>query len=234
MMRNRILAVLTGVVVMTNTMPVFADSDKTRFIAVQGKGTVTAVPDIASINTGVSTQADTAREALSGNNKAMNALFQELSKAGIEEKDIRTSNFSVSPVYEPYQRNKPRKISGYQATNQVTVVVRNLKKLGNLLDSVVSAGSNRINGVQFSVADPKKLLDQARRKAVKDAMRRARLYADAAGAELGKILQIQERGTHFPRPRMMAADAVRSEKSVPVSRGTQTLSATVGIRIELD
>ena len=128
----------------------------------------------------------------------MSSLFRQLSKAGIDEKDIRTRNFSVSPYYERYERNKPRLIAGYQAANQVTVTVRDLKQLGRLLDSVVSAGSNRVNGVQFSVAEPEKLLDQARRKAVKDAMRRAHLYADAAGAGLGKILQIQERGTRYP------------------------------------
>ena len=112
-------------------------------------------------------------------------------------------------------------------------MIRDWKKIDQLLNFVVSARSNRVNGVQFSVAEPEKLLDQARRKAVKDAMRRAHLYADAAGADLGKILQIQERGTRYPQPRMMAAKALRSDESVPVSRGTQTLSATVGMRIEL-
>ncbi|NKB19603.1 MAG: DUF541 domain-containing protein [Alphaproteobacteria bacterium] len=233
-MTNRLLAGLTALLVFSIAAPAFADSQKTRFIAVEGKGTVTAIPDIASINTGVTTRAETARAALTANNKAMNSLFRQLSEAGIDEKDIRTSNFSVSPHYERYERNKPRRIAGYQAANHVTVTVRDLKQLGRLLDAVVSAGSNRVNGVQFSVAEPEKLLDQARRKAVKDAMRRAHLYADAAGAGLGKILQIQERGTRYPRPRMRAAEAVRSDKSVPVSRGTQTLSATVGIRIELE
>jgi len=233
-MANRMLTSLTGLLVFLAAGSAFADSDKTRFIAVEGKGTVTAVPDTASINTGVTNRANTAREALTANNKAMSSLFRQLSKAGIDEKDIRTRNFSVSPYYERYERNKPRLIAGYQAANQVTVTVRDLKQLGRLLDSVVSAGSNRVNGVQFSVAEPEKLLDQARRKAVKDAMRRAHLYADAAGAGLGKILQIQERGTRYPQPRMMAAEALRSDKSVPVSRGTQTLSATVGIRIELE
>lgn len=233
-MTNRVLAGLTGALIFLAAGTAVADNDKTRFIAVEGKGTVIAVPDIASINAGVTTRANTAREALSANNKAMSSLFRLLSKSGIDDKDIRTSNFSVSPFYERYERNKQRKIAGYQAANQVTVTVRDLTKLGRLLDAVVSAGSNRVNGVQFSVAEPEKLLDQARRKAVKDAMRKATLYAEAAGSELGKILQIQERGTHHPRPRIMAAEALRSDKAVPVSRGTQTLSATVGIRIELE
>jgi uncharacterized protein YggE len=140
----------------------FADSDKTGFIAVEGKGTVISVPGIASINAGVTKRAETTREALSANNKAMNSLYRQLSKAGIDEKDIRTRNFSVSPYYERFERNKPRQIAGYQAANQVTVMVRDLKKIVRFQDLVVAVGSNRVNGVQFSVAEPEKLLDQAR------------------------------------------------------------------------
>ncbi|MBK19600.1 MAG: hypothetical protein CMM52_12270 [Rhodospirillaceae bacterium] len=233
-MTHRLLAGFALMLTVVATFPAIADDDGKRFIAVEGRGTVTTIPDIATINTGVTTRADTARAALSANNAAMTALFDRLSKHGIDDKDIRTSNFSVAPFYESYQRNKPRRIAGYRATNQVTVTVRDLKKLGGLLDSVVSAGSNRVNGVQFGVAEPEKLLDHARRLAVKDAMRRANILANAAGAQLGKILQIRERGTRFPQPRLMAADALRKAESVPVSRGTQSLSASVAIRIALD
>ncbi len=216
--------------------PVHADEDARRFVAVQGEGSVTTVPDQAHINTGVTTKADTARQALDANNAAMGRLMAALKKADIDEKDIRTSNFSVSPWYEPYIRNKPRVIGGYQASNQVRVRVRDLSKLGPVLDAVVTAGSNRVNGVQFSVGKPETLMDEARRKAVADAKRRATLYAEAAGAKLGRVVSINEQAAHFPRPHLVQAEALmRSQAdSVPVAPGTQKVSATVSVRFELE
>ena len=169
-----------------------ADSDKTRFIPVEDKGTVTAVPDIASINTGVTARTDKAREALSANNKAMSSLFRYLYKAVIDEKDIRTRNFSVLPYCEHYESKKSQQIAGYKAASQVTVWVRDFKTIG---PSVRFCDLCRITPFErraFSVAKPGKFLDQARQKAVKDAMWRAQLCAGIAGASLAKTLQSQE------------------------------------------
>jgi uncharacterized protein YggE len=212
-----------------------SDDPPRRYVAVQGSGSVTATPDQAHINTGVSIRAENARQALNANNAAMSRLMTALKKAGVKADDIRTSNFSVSPWYKPYVRNRPRVIGGYQASNQVRVKIRDIAKLGGILDAVVTAGSNRVNGVQFSVDKPRELLDQARRKAVADARRRATLYAEVAGAKLGKVLSIDEQGSRLPQPRRVATDSLmKSEASVPVSAGTQEITASVSVRFELE
>ena len=209
------------------------DGGPRRYVAVQGSGSVTATPDQAHINTGVTSRADTARQALDANNAAMSRLMAALKEAGVDADDIRTSNFSVSPWYEPYVRNRPRVIAGYQASNQVRVRIRDIARLGPILDAVVTAGSNRVNGVQFSIEKPQEKLDQARRSAIADARRRAALYAEAAGAEIGKVLSIDEQGSNLPRPRLMAADALMKSEAVPVSPGTQEITASVSVRFEL-
>ena len=204
-----------------------------RLVIVTGNGSVQTTPDIAEVRTGVTTRSETARQALDANNGAMERLMLALRDQGIDEKDIRTSNFNVGPIYHR-ERNKQPRITGYQATNQVHVTIRDLDGLGRILDRVVTAGSNRVQGVRFLVSKPEKLLDKARENAVKDALRRARLFAEAAGSKLGKVMRIEERGFHAPQPRMFAADAVRKESSVPVARGSQKLTANVSVQFALD
>ena len=203
-------------------------------IVVQGQGSVETVPDIADVVAGVTTRAETARKALDANNAAMDRLMKTLRDAKIDDEDVRTSGFGISPYYERHEPNKPRRIAGYQASNQVTVTVRALKRVGRVIDAMVTAGSNRVNGVRFRVSKPEALLDRARRLAVKDAMRRARLYADAADVDLGDVKRIEERRADIPRPRMLAASALGSARDVPVAPGTQTLSATISMWFELD
>jgi hypothetical protein len=211
-----------------------AVAQKSRYITVQGTGTVTSVPDMARIVTGVTTRADSARDAVDRNSQAMAALLAVLKKSAIADEDVQTSNFNVSPFYDRYDRNRAREIMGYQATNQVTVTVRKLARLGALLDAVVGAGSNRVSGVQFGIAKPEPLLDQARGSAVADAKRRAVLYAKAAGVTLGAVIRIEERGARLPQPRMFAAEAARSSRPVPVAAGKQSLTVKVQMRFALD
>lgn len=177
----RMIGLLLATLALLITVHTPAVAQKSRYITVEGRGTVTAPPDLARIVTGVTARADTAREAVDRNSQAMEALMVVLGKFKIADDDIRTSNFNVSPFYDRYDRNRAREIVGYQATHQVTVTVRKLARLGALLDAVVGAGSNRVSGVQFDIAAPEPLLDRARRAAVADAKRRAALYAKAAG-----------------------------------------------------
>ena len=213
----------------TNEMP--------RVISVSGLGEVKTRPDMAIVTSGVISEAASAQDALSKNNAAMAAVIAALKNAGVAEDDIQTSNFSVSPQYPPYQPNQtatPR-ISGYQVSNQVTASVKDLAKLGTTLDALVRAGSNQINGIMFDVKEPKKVLDEARKKAVADAKAKAELYAEAAGVSLGRVVQISESGGVIePQPmyraKMVAADAA----AVPVAPGQQTLTASVSIVYELN
>jgi len=231
---GRIIATSLAVILLTVSFTARADEDPKRMVIVDGSGTVSTAPDIADIITGVTNRADTAREALDANNAAMERLIKALSKADIDKRDIRTSGFKVSPHYEYIKTTRQRRLAGYQATNQVTVTVRDLKRIGRVIDDVVTAGSNQVRGIQFRVSEPDRLLDQARKKAFADAKRRAELYADAADVDLGKVLHIQERGARVPQPRMLATSAMKEARDVPVSPGTQELSVNVSVRFELD
>ena len=149
-------------------------------MTVTGTGNVSARPDIAYLESGVVSEGKTAKDALSENTKAMNDIFDGLAKLDIDKDDIRTSQFSVNPIYtqppvQPDGTREPRSIRGYQVTNQVTVTVRKLDRLGDILDKLVSLGSNQLNGVRFEIENPEPLLDQAREAAVLDALRKAKL-----------------------------------------------------------
>jgi uncharacterized protein YggE len=201
-----------------------------RTISVTGRGLATAPPDMATIQTGVVTQAPTASEALAGNNRAMERVLQLLKDKGIASKDIQTSNFNVSPDYrrDPRGRTEPE-IVGYRVTNQVQVRVRNLPELGGVLDALVQAGSNQISGVSFGIDDPRGLLDQARNRAVKDARSRAELYAQAAGVQVGAVISISEQTAVTPRPQYFARAMAEDASAVPVATGEQELQATVSM-----
>lgn len=209
---------------------------QTPSVVVTGQGKVKARPDMANIDLGVSSVSPTAAEALSKNTSAMNALMKTLTSNKIEEKDIQTSQFSVNPEYrQPNPRNQdeqysPPKISGYRVSNTVNIRVRNLKNLGTVLDQVVTAGANQINGISFGVAEPEPLLDEARKNATQDAKRKAQIYANAAGIKLGRVLFISESSSHFPGPVPMATMSRGfAGATVPISPGEQELSTTVSV-----
>lgn len=212
------------------------DGAPPRLISVSGLGEVKTRPDMATISSGVVSEAATAKEALAKNNAAMAAVIAALKNAGVAEDDIQTSDFSVSPKYPPYQPNQttaPR-IVGYTVSNQVTAKVKDLAKLGGILDTLVQSGSNQINGIAFGVDEPKAQLDEARKKAVADARARAELYAEAAGVSLGKVIQIAESTAVMPPVPMYRREAaMAADSSVPIAAGTQTVSATVSITFEI-
>jgi uncharacterized protein YggE len=210
-----------------------------RTIVITGEGEVTAAPDIAYVETGVVTEGKTAAEALAANTAAMEQVFAGLGEAGIEKKDMQTSQFSVYPVYDQTKPEDDRpqtpKIGGYRVQNQLTVKVRDLTALGGILDKVVTLGSNQLSGIRFSIDEPETLMDEARQDAVKDALRKAKLYAGAAGVSLGEIMSISESGTSMPQPYYAKDMMMRAEAaSVPMAPGEQTLSANVTLVIKID
>ncbi len=212
------------------------DTPLPRVISISGLGEVKTRPDMATISTGVVSEGTTAKDALAKNNAAMAAVIAALKNAGIAEDDIQTSDFSVSPKYPPYQPNQttaPR-IVGYTVSNQVTAKVKDLAKLGGILDTLVQSGSNQINGIAFGVDEPKAQLDEARKKAVADARAKAELYAEAAGVSLGKVIQISESNAVIPpMPMYRREAAMAADASVPIAAGTQTVSANVSITFEI-
>ena len=202
-------------------------------ITVVGTGESQAKPDQAHVQVGVVTQAASASQAMQANNGAMKKLFELLAEREIAEKDIQTTGFNVSPQYQHDPTGKrPPTIVGYEARNQVQVKVRKLAALGELLDELVREGANQVNGISFSVADSQAVLDEARRKALADARRKAQLYAAAADVKLGRLLQLQEGSTPVFAPRYMARQA--AAEAVPIAAGEQefSVSVTATYRIE--
>lgn len=207
-----------------------------RTISVTGTGEVRARPDIAIVALGVMKRAATAREALTQNNQAMAEIIAHLRQSGIDEKDIQTSNFSVNPAYQyDNQGQQPPKIIGYDVSNQVTAIIRKLDALGTILDEAVSKGSNQIYGISFSIDDPSAREDEARKLAVEDAARKARLLAESAGITLGPILNISEMLISPPIPLHAKAQRMEAaaDSSVPVAQGEQVITVQVNVSWEI-
>ena len=205
-------------------------------ISIEGIGEVTAKPDMAFVDSGVTSYGATAREALSANTGDMAKLIETLKSAGIEARDIQTSNFMVNPNYvysselDENGYSLPPKVNGYIVTNSVTVRVRDLTTLGAVLDTSVDVGANTINGVNFTIADPSALLDQAREAAFADAKAKAALYAGLAEVDLDRIVSISEAaGYGQPQPYMMKAMTDVAAAPVPVEAGE--LSYTVNVSV---
>ena len=204
---------------------------RTSTVTVAGVGTVSAAPDMAEITTGVVTQAPTAAQALAANSQAMERLLQALGALGVAPRDIQTTNISVSPLRRQGRDGQPPEIIGYEVTNQVRVKVRDLSGLGRVLDQQVGQGANLVYGIQFGRQEPAPLQDEARKRAMADARRKAELYASAASLKVGRVVAVQEAGAASPRPEMAAR--VMMSAAVPVAPGEQEIQASVTVTFTL-
>jgi hypothetical protein len=200
-----------------------------RLVTVTGEATVAVAPDAAVIRIGVTSQGKTARDASDANARQMTSVFAAIKEAGIADRDVRTSRLSLQPQYDT---NKPgaARLTGFQATNQVTIRIRDIDKMPVILDRAIAAGANEMSGIEFVVSEQSKLLDRARDDAIADARRKAELYAKAAGAKLGAVVAIAEEGATPPsRPLVQAMRA----GAVPIAPGEQMLRAVVSVSFEL-
>jgi uncharacterized protein YggE len=220
---------------LAQTMPVApAVIPDGTLLDITATGKTTRVPDLATIRAGVVTQAATAAAALSDNANRMSAVLSALKRAGIQPRDIATANVSLQPQYR-YQDNKPPVITGYQATNNVSIRFRDIAKSGAILDALVAQGANQIDGPNLSLDQPDAALDEARVDAVKRAQARAQLYAKAAGLSVSRILTIAEGGEIAgPPPPMpvyrMAAAKVADTQVMP---GESDVTVTITVRFLL-
>jgi uncharacterized protein len=202
-------------------------------VTVSGVGTVTAAPDMAEITSGVVTQAPTAAQALAANSQAMEKVLQSLAALGVAARDIETTGISVSPQRRAVRgEGRPPEIVGYEVTNQVRVKVRDLGRLGRVLDEQVAQGANSVYGIRFGLVDPAPRLDEARQRAMVDARRRADLYAAAASLKIGRVVAVQEAGAAAPRPEMAAR--LMTAGAVPVVPGEQEIQASVSVTFSLE
>lgn len=204
-----------------------------RTLAMGGHGEVKAAPDQVDITAGVTTSAATAAAALAANSARMKTVFAALARLGVPEKNIQTSSFSVSPQYGNGANNEAPRLTGYQVSNNVSLRLDDVGKLGGALDALVTAGANQMNGISFSIKDPAPLLAEARAQAVADAKARAETYARAAGVTLGPILSISEGGGDMPRPLLRAAPMAFAAKAVPVAPGEESVAADISIVWEI-
>ena len=203
-------------------------------VIVTGEGSVSVAPDHALIRSGVTTRAKAVKEAVDVNSKLMAAITAALLESGIAQKDIQTSRFSVQPVYAPQEPRTEPRLSGYSVSNQVSVTIRQIGKVGEILDRLVTAGVTDVGNIVFLVSDPSKALDQAREAAIADARRKAEVYAHASGLRLGRVEWITE-GSEFAPPVAMFARGAPAAMAapVPIAGGEDTLRARVTVGFEI-
>lgn len=224
-----------------STAPVVAAGNSVLTISAEGKTTRT--PDLAVFNAGVTTQGKTAGEALSENAAKMNAVIAALKRTGIADRDIQTSNLSVNPVYGQPKRlpdgsieQQEPVIIGYQATNQVSVRQRKIDQYGKVIDTLVVAGANQVNGPSFQLDNADAATDEARVDAMKKARARADLYARAAGLRVVRVLTISENGGWSPPAPVLYARADKMMAAAapsPVAAGELDVGASVTVTYEL-
>ena len=248
-MKRLIMPVAIAMLGATLTAPAVAQIGQPAPVMVPGntllslsaEGRSTRSPDLAVFSAGVASSGKTAAAALAANSADMNRVIQSLKRAGIADRDIQTSNLSLNPVYEP-QRPLPDgtmqpqelRIIGYQVSNNVTVRQRNLAEFGRVIDTLVSAGANQINGPNFQLDDSDAALDEARTAAMKKARARAELYSRATGLRVVRMLTISESGGYMPQPPGIYARATMADAaSTPVAAGELSMTVNVSIQYEL-
>jgi uncharacterized protein YggE len=207
--------------------PALAETAPPSMISVTGEAAVSVAPDQAQIEGGVTLDAKSAREASEANNAAMGKVLLALKAASVDEKDVQTYRLSLQPQYAP-NRPGPSPVVGYRASNRVTVRLHDVTRVAGTIDTLVGAGATDIGGINFSVSNASKLLDDAREQAIADARRKAEIYARAAGVTLGAPLSISEEGA--PGPMLFRKMAVgMAAAPAPVALGEETLHVTVSV-----
>ena len=236
----RILSILSTAAVLaipaTATMiavPAWAEAAQAT-ISVTGDGSVSVAPDMATVSLGVTTEADTAKAAMTANNEALTTVIERLKSAGVEARDIQTSGLSLGPRfdYSVTSSSGSQAINGYIASNMLTVRVQAIDTVGGVLDAVITDGANTLNGVTFGLKDSRAATDEARKTAITDARRKAELYAAEVGAKLGRVVSISEQNG-FMSPMPMGAAAFDKASDVPVAQGELSVGASVGVVFEM-
>lgn len=203
---------------------VICAADEVTGIVVTGTGDVKSQPDIAYVTLAVNTQSDDAAQAARSNAEITNAVITAIMKAGIVKSDIETTNYSVSPIMD-YKKSPPVTV-GYSVSNQVRLTIRDLARVGSIIDIGVKAGANNVQGVDFSIDNDTALRGQALVKAITQARAKAQAMADAAGVKLGRLVSMTESGGYIPRP--MLAGAAKSEAvQTPIIPGELSVPASV-------
>lgn len=224
------------------SLPARAADEPTPRIIVSGEGEAIAAPDMAMINLSVLREAATSREALDANNKAMADVLAAMKGFGIEDKDLQTSGFSIQPRYQYADPNKNEtfepKIIGYSVVNSLGVRVRDLTKVGEVLDQSVTLGVNQGGDIQFLTDDTTRVMEEARKKAVETAIAKAKTITSTAGVGIGRILEMSEQSFQPGPIPMMRAELAMAKMAdgappVPVASGQNAYRVTVNVTFEI-
>jgi len=231
---SAVAALIGGALLMGAAAPALAQTSadsafKATTFSLSAYGETRVAPDMATITLGVQTEAATAGEALKANGTRMNQVMAALKKAGIAERDVQTSNLNLNAQYA-YEQNQPPKLTGYQASNQVTITVRDLAKLGATVDATVNAGANTVNGISFGLTNPQAAEDAARLEAVKALQAKAELYGRATGYKAVRLVNLSEGGGYQPpvAPMPMFAMAKRE-----MADSTSIAAGELKVRIDV-
>jgi uncharacterized protein len=202
---------------------------------ISATGEVTRVPDIAIISAGVVSRSTTATGALQDSADRMQRVLAALKRAGVEDRDIQTSSVNLNAEYR-YPENQPPQLTGYTATNSVTIRFRDIRNSGKILDALVSQGANQINGPNLTIDKPEAALDEARAKAVVIGRARAELYARALGMRVVRVVSVNESGGYAvppPAPPPMVMQAAESRAFTRIEPGEQKLQVNLAMTFEL-
>ena len=239
--RRMALLATTFVLLISGTVSRAEDYTPPPRILVTGEGSADVAPDMAVLTLSVTREAETARAALDANSSAMNEVLAAMKAEGIEARDLQTSGFSIQPRYrypspKSSDNREPPRIIGYRVRNSLSVRVRDISKVGGILDKSVTLGVNEGGNMLFTNEDPSAAITQARIEAMKDAMAKADTLAEAAGVKTGRLLEISEQ-SFKPRPVAMANAGMamaRSADTVPVATGENTYKVTIEVSYAID
>jgi uncharacterized protein YggE len=231
-----VIAALSVLPVMVQAEDNSVSATGTR-LDINAQATVKVKPDIATVSAGVVTKAATPQEARELNAQKMQSVFTALKAKKINEADMQTSGLTINPDYV-YEQNQAPKITGYQANNSLTIRLKDMDKIGDVIDALIKNGINQFNGPAFSLDNPETATDQARRNALEKARKRAELYASATGLKIKRIVAISENtNMGMPVPMMMMAKASAgremADTSTPIATGQVDVDVTVNVTYEL-
>lgn len=235
-MTRHLLPLALAAAIAFPTMAGAADTQPPPRIVVSGEGQATVAPDLALLTLSVMREAKTARAALDANNDAMAAVIAAMKSSGIKDRDLQTAGIQINPRYN--YTNKPdgsqeAELVAYQVTNTLSVRVRDVDKTGEILDKAVSLGVNQGGGITFTNDNPAATVTEARKKAVADAMAKAKTLAEAAGVSIGRVLEITDQNVAPPPMPINAKAFDAAGASVPVQAGENSYTVQVTVTFEL-
>ena len=209
------LVMLIMLMACSDTNIIVPDNAQSKGLHVSGTGVVKASPDIIRASIGVQTFNEEAETAVAINNEKVNAIFLALGEKGISRTDFETTSFNIYSQRD-FRRDPPDQIVGFQVSNIISVTIRNMSRVGEILQATIQAGANNISGINFTVEDTVKLKERARVKAVKDARKKAESIAETLGVKVGKVISLNDASGNYPPVARIEYDVKMAGAEVPI------------------